>query len=347
MMIKVAILGGSGYTGLELLKLIYAHPHAEVIEFSSRQYEGVHITEVFPSLTGYYNELKFKAPADISDTEADIVFACLPHGASMDIVPHFLEKKKRIIDLSADYRLRDPLVYEQWYAEHKTKNLLADAVYGLPELHRTEIKGASIIANPGCYPTSAILGLSPIVKKGGVIKSDSIIIDAKSGVSGAGRGAALESSFVEVYSGFKAYNVGEHRHTPEIEQELGFLASKEIGVTFTSHLLPVSRGILSTIYATLQAPLTLSALHDIYNEFYSDEPYVRILPQGKFPDIKFVQNSNYCDIGLWVDAKKNRVTIISAIDNLLKGASGQAVQNMNIMNSFDETDGLTSLPTQI
>ncbi|MBE9531255.1 MAG: N-acetyl-gamma-glutamyl-phosphate reductase [Proteobacteria bacterium] len=346
-MVKVAILGGSGYTGLELLKLIYSHPHAEVIEFSSRQYDGVHITEVFPSLTGYYDTLKFKAPADISNTEADIIFACLPHGASMDIVPHFVERKKRIIDLSADYRLRDPLVYEQWYAEHKTKNLLVDAVYGLPELHRAEIKDASIIANPGCYPTSAILGLSPLMNKGNVIKTDSIIIDAKSGVSGAGRGAALESSFVEVYSGFKAYNVGEHRHTPEIEQELGLLASEDVAVTFTSHLLPVSRGILSTIYASIENSLSLSELHEIYNEFYADEPFVRVLPQGTFPDIKFVQNSNYCDIGLWVDERKNRVTIISAIDNLVKGASGQAVQNMNITCSFNESDGLMSLPTQI
>ena len=218
----------------------------------------MHITEVFPSLIGYYDTLRFKAPADISDTEADIVFACLPHGASMEIVPHFLERKKRIIDLSADYRLRDPLIYEEWYEEHKTKNLLADAVYGLPELHRKEIKDASIIANPGCYPTSAILGLSPIDEKGRRNKNaDSIIIDAKSGVSGAGRGASLQSSFVEVYSGFKAYNVGEHRHTPEIEQELGLLASREVGVTFTSHLLPVARGILSTIYATLEKPLSL------------------------------------------------------------------------------------------
>lgn len=346
-MVKVAILGGSGYTGLELLKLIYTHPGAEVIEFSSRQYDGVNITKVFPSLIGYYDKLCFKAPADISNTEADIVFACLPHGASMEIVPHFLERKKRIIDLSADYRLRDPEVYEQWYNEHKTKNLLADAVYGLPELHRADIKDASIIANPGCYPTSAILGLAPLMKKGGVIKEDSIIIDAKSGVSGAGRGAALSNSFVEVYNGFKAYNVGEHRHTPEIEQELGALADKEVPVTFTSHLLPVSRGILSTIYATLEDFISLNDLLGIYNEFYTGEPFVRVLPEGTFPDIKFVQNSNYCDIGLWVDKNTNRVTIISAIDNLLKGASGQAVQNMNIMCSFKETDALASLPTQI
>lgn len=346
-MIKVAILGGSGYTGFELLKLIYNHPQAEVVEFSSRQYDGVHITEVFPSLIGYYDELCFKAPADISNTQADIVFACLPHGASMEIVPHFLEKKKRIIDLSADYRLRDPELYEQWYEEHKTKNLLADAVYGLPELHRAKIKDASIIANPGCYPTSAILALAPLMKKGGIIKEDSIIIDAKSGVSGAGRGAALESSFVEVYNGFKAYNVGEHRHTPEIEQELGALANKDIAVTFTSHLLPVSRGILSTVYATLDSSISLDDLFGIYNDFYAGEPFVRILPQGTFPDIKFVQNSNYCDIGLWVDKNTNRITVISAIDNLLKGASGQAVQNMNIMCSFNETDALAGLPTQI
>jgi N-acetyl-gamma-glutamyl-phosphate reductase len=346
-MVKVAILGGSGYTGLELLKIIHAHPGAEVIEFSSRQYEGTHLTEVFPSLIGYYDSMKFKAPADISSTEAEVVFACLPHGASMDIVPHFLEKKKRIIDLSADYRLRDALVYEEWYAEHKTKNLLVDAVYGLPELHRAEIKDAPIIANPGCYPTSAILGMAPLLKKGGVILPDSIIIDAKSGVSGAGRGAALSTSFVEVYDGFKAYNVGEHRHTPEIEQELGLLASKEVQVTFTSHLLPVSRGILSTIYASLDTDCSLTDLHNIYNEFYSNEPFVRILPEGSFPDIKFVRNSNYCDIGLWVDKAKKRITVVSAIDNLTKGASGQAVQNMNIACSFNETDGLTSMPSQI
>jgi N-acetyl-gamma-glutamyl-phosphate reductase len=185
------------------------------------------------------------------------------------------------------------------------------------------------------------------MKKGGVINEESIIIDAKSGVSGAGRGAALESSFVEVYNGFKAYNVGEHRHTPEIEQELGTLADKEIAVTFTSHLLPVARGILSTIYATLDSSISLDDLFDIYNDFYATEPFVRILPQGTFPDIKFVQNSNYCDIGLWVDKKTNRITIISAIDNLLKGASGQAVQNMNIMCSFNETEALATLPTQI
>ena len=346
-MVKVAILGGSGYTGLELLKIIHAHPNAEVIEFTSRQYEGVHLTEVFPSLIGYYDSMLFKAPADISMTEADIVFACLPHGASMEIVPHFLKKKKRIIDLSADYRLRDSEVYEEWYVEHKTKNLLADAVYGLPELHRAEIKDAPIIANPGCYPTSAILGLAPLLKKDGIILPDSIIIDAKSGVSGAGRGASLSNSFVEVYDGFKAYNVGEHRHTPEIEQELGLLASKEVKVTFTSHLLPVSRGILSTIYANLDSDYSLKDLREIYNEFYSDEPFVRVLPEGSFPDIKFVRNSNYCDIGLWVDNEKKRVTILSAIDNLTKGASGQAVQNMNIICSFDETDGLSSMPSQI
>ncbi len=344
-MLKVAILGGSGYTGLELLRLLATHSGAEVVEFSSRQYNGRPVAEIFPSVAGFYKDLVFKTPAELAETDADVVFCCLPHGASMDIVPHFIERKKRIIDLSADYRLRDSDVYEEWYNEHKTKNLLAHAVYGLPELHRDEIKDALIVANPGCYPTSSILGLAPLMKNR-LVDTDSVIIDAKSGISGAGREASLASAFCENFGAFKAYNVGLHRHTPEIEQELGLLAEKKLVVTFTSHLLPVSRGILSTVYASLEGTHSTRELIDVYRDFYRGEPFVRVMDEGTYPNISNVRCSNFCDIGIWVDERRNRVIVISAIDNLLKGASGQAIQNMNIIYSLDETEGLKTPPIQ-
>ncbi len=346
-MIKAAILGGSGYTGLEIMRLLAGHPEAEVIEFSSRKYTGQPVSSIFPSMAGHeYDSLVFKNPADLADTEADVVFLCLPHGAAMDIVPHFIERKKRVIDLSADYRLRDVAVYEEWYKEHSTKNLLADAVYGLPELHRDRIKDALIVANPGCYPTSAILGLSPIVE-GGLVDPNSVIIDAKSGISGAGREASLKTAFCENYGGFEAYNVGLHRHTPEIEQELTLLAGKDVKVTFNSHLLPVSRGILSSIYADLTEPRTTAQIIETYKEFYAGEPFIRIMPEGTYPNISNLRCSNFCDIGLWVDEARGRLIVISAIDNLMKGASGAAVQNMNIQFELEETLGLTGLPAQL
>ncbi len=343
-MIKIAIIGASGYTGSELLRLLALHPDAEVVEATSRQYRGMAVPEVFPALRGFYDGLSFSEPADLNGAGADVAFCALPHGASQDAVAALLRAGCKVIDLSADFRLREAEVYRAWYGEHKMEGLLKEAVYGLPELHRKEIAGARLVANPGCYPTGAALAIAPALKDG-AIDPASIIIDSKSGVSGAGRGASLETSFVEVAGGFRAYKVGCHRHTPEIEQELGRVAGEKINVTFTPHLLPTPRGILTTAYASLKKGVNTARLHELYSRFYASEPFVRVLPEGRFPDIKEVRCSNYCDIGVYADAVRGRMIVVSAIDNLVKGASGQAVQNMNIISGLKEDAGLKTPPT--
>lgn len=345
-MINIAILGASGYTGFELLRILANHPNAKIIEATSRQHKGKTVPEVFPSLRGFYDGLIFSDPEDFKKVRADVVFSALPHGASQEVVPALLEADNRVIDLSADFRLRDGSVYNAWYGEHKADFLLKEAVYGLPELYREDIKDALLVANPGCYPTSAILALSPLFKEG-LIDTGSVIVDSKSGVSGAGRGANIETSFVEVAGGFKAYKVGSHRHTPEIEQELSVQARVPVSITFTPHLIPASRGILSTSYATLTKSVTTAEIHNLYARSYGREPFVRVLPEGKFPDISQVRGSNFCDIGLWADGKKKKVIVVSAIDNLVKGASGQAVQNMNIMYWLKEDTALDTAPLSI
>jgi len=341
-MIKTAIFGASGYTGLELLRILAIHQGARVVEATSRQYKGTPVSEVFPALRGFYDGLVFSDPEEVS-TEADVAFSAMPHGASQEVVPELL-KKSRVIDLSADFRLRDKDAYNTWYGEHKAAHLLKEAVYGLPELYRGEIKGARLVANPGCYPTSAVLALAPLAKKG-LIAPGSVIVDSKSGVSGAGRGASLATSFVEVSSGFKAYKIGNHRHTPEIEQELALAAGTPLGLRFTPHLIPVSRGILTTAYAELTRTLSAAYMREIYQEAYGGERFVRLLPEGSFPDISQVRGSNFCDLGLSIEG--NRVIVVSAIDNLVKGASGQAVQNMNIMFGLDESAALYTPPLSI
>jgi N-acetyl-gamma-glutamyl-phosphate reductase len=262
----------------------------------------------------------------------------------MEVVPTFLEMGKQVVDLSADYRLRDHREYEKWYEPHLSPALLKKAVYGLPEIKRAKIAGADLVANPGCYPTSVILGLAPLLKKK-LIDPASIIADSKSGVTGAGRSAKVDNLYCEVNEGFKAYGVGGvHRHIPEIEQELAHLAGEKLTITFTPHLVPMDRGILSTIYAAPVQSVTTSDLLRLYNDFYKGEPFVRVLPEGSFPSTAFVRGSNFCDIGLAVDSRSGRIIVVSAIDNLVKGASGQAVQNMNIMCGFPETMGLEGLP---
>jgi len=340
---KVSIFGASGYTGLELLRILAMHKDAEVIEATSRQYKGKKISEVFPSLRGFYDNLAFSDLEDVKSVKADVAFSAMPHGASQEIVPELL-KAGRVIDLSADFRLHDAEVYNKWYGEHRSSALLSEAVYGLPELHREEIKGARLVANPGCYPTSAILALAPLAKKG-LITEGSVVIDSKSGVSGAGRSGNLETSFVEVAGGFKAYKVGCHRHTPEIEQELSLAASTPLGVRFTPHLIPASRGILTTAYVELNKEMGLADMHALYSEFYSGERFVRLHPQGSFPDISQVRGSNFCDIGLFVEGRK--AIAVSAIDNLVKGASGQAVQNMNILFGLREDTALLTPPLSV
>jgi len=341
--IKVAIIGANGYTGLELLRILAGHSRVEVVHASSRQYAGQPVSEVFPAFTGFYDGLVFSGAVQPADVEAEVVFCCLPHGASQEVVPGLVESGKKVIDLSADFRLRDPAVFKAWYGEHKAQALLAEAVYGLPELNREKIKGSRLVANPGCYPTSVILALAPLAKAG-FIEQGTIIADSKSGVSGAGRAASLDTAFVEVSGGFKAYKVGGHRHLPEMEQEVSLLCNVQTSITFTPHLLPVSRGILSTVYAGLNKKITGQDAHKYYTAFYGEEPFVRVMPSGSFPDINQVRGSNFCDIGVYVDEVKNRLTVISVIDNLVKGAAGQAVQNMNILCGLAEDTALTGVP---
>jgi len=342
-MIKAAIYGASGYTGQELTRILSGHPEVELVAITSRRYAGRPVAEIFPSLCGG-TKLKYQnsSPADIAKV-CDVVFLALPHGVSMEIAPVFVQAGKKVIDLSADYRLRDIAIYESWYARHTSAGLLKDVVYGIPELYRKEIKNKQLIANPGCYPTSIILALAPALKSK-LLDVNTIIADCASGVSGAGREPQIGSLFCEVEGGFKAYKVGKHRHTPEIEQELNALAGEKFAISFTPHLLPVKRGILSTIYATLKKEIPLGDLHSVYSSFYAQEKFVRICPAGSYPDISSVCGSNYCDIGLAVDLRTNRIIIISAIDNLIKGAAGQAVQNMNIVCGLPEDAGLLSAP---
>ncbi|MDD2734459.1 MAG: N-acetyl-gamma-glutamyl-phosphate reductase [Desulfuromonadaceae bacterium] len=342
-MLKIAIVGASGYTGLELIRILYCHPEVAVTCLTSEQSAGKRISDVFPTLRGRCDiVLENLEPVRIAE-KADIIFTALPHKAAMEVVPTFLKLGKKVIDLSADYRLSDPVVYGEWYEPHLNPANLKKAVYGLPELRRNKIKSAKLVANPGCYPTSIILGLAPLLKKG-LIDPSSIIADSASGVTGAGRSAKVDSLYCEVNEGYKAYGVGGvHRHTPEIEQELSLLAGEELTITFTPHLVPMDRGILSTIYATPKKPISTETIVQLYQDFYRGEPFVRVLPQGNLPSTAFVRGSNFCDIAPLVDARTGRIIIVSAIDNLVKGASGQAVQNMNLVCGFPETMGLEGL----
>jgi len=343
-MLKVAVVGASGYTGVELLRILNGHPEVGVSCVTSEQSAGKRISDVFPSLRGRCDMvLENLEPVAVAG-KADFIFTALPHKAAMEVVPIFLELGKRVVDLSADYRLRDAGEYGKWYEPHLNPALLKKAVYGLPELKRSKIADSDLVANPGCYPTSVILGLAPLLKKR-LIEPASIIADSKSGVSGAGRSAKVDNLFCEVNDGFKAYGVGgAHRHIPEIEQELSLLAGEKLAIAFTPHLVPMDRGILSTIYARPVEPVTPARLVKLYADFYRGEGFVRVLPGGVFPSTSFVRGSNFCDIGVTVDSRTGRIVIVSAIDNLVKGASGQAVQNMNVMCGFPENTGLEGLP---
>jgi len=342
-MLKVAVVGASGYTGIELLRILHGHPEVAVTCVTSERSAGKTVAEIFPSVRDRYTQvLEHLEPVRVSE-KADFIFTALPHQAAMEVVPTFLKLGKKVVDLSADYRFRDPSVYEKWYEPHMNPDVLAKSVYGLPEIRRGEIAGADLVGNPGCYPTSVILGLAPLLRNG-MIDPSTIIADSKSAVSGAGRGAKVDTLFCEVNEGFKAYGVAAHRHTPEIEQELSLLAGEGVTISFTPHLVPMDRGILSTIYAGLSVDSSTSELLALYRDFYKNEGFVRILPEGAYPSTLYVRGSNFCDIGLTLDRRTGRVIVISAIDNLVKGASGQAVQNMNIMNGFPENLGLDALP---
>lgn len=342
-MLKVAIVGASGYTGLELIRILHCHPEVAVTCLTSEQSAGRKISDIFPTLRGRCDlVLENLEPVRVAG-KADLIFTALPHKAAMEVVPTFLKLGRRVIDLSADYRLSDPEVYGAWYEPHLNPANLKKAVYGLPEVRRTKIRGARLVANPGCYPTSIILGLAPLLKKG-LINTGDIIADSASGVTGAGRAAKVDSLYCEVNEGFRAYGVGGvHRHTPEIEQELSLLAGEPLVITFTPHLVPMDRGILSTVYATPRTATTTEKLVRLYQEYYKGEPFVRVLPPGTLPSTAFVRGSNFCDIAPLVDQRTGRIIVVSAIDNLVKGASGQAVQNMNIVCRFPESMGLEGL----
>ena len=340
---KVGIIGATGYTGVELLRLLLHHPQVEVAALTSQKYAGMPIDQVFPSLMKHLPLKCEELNVEQISKKTDFVFTAVPHKTAMEVVPLFHRQGKKIVDLSADFRFRNAAVYEKWYQKHTSADLLPESVYGLPELHREEIRNARIVGNPGCYPTGALIGLSPLVKKG-MISVDHIVVDSKSGVSGAGRDVVLESLFCEVNEGVKAYKIFAHRHTPEIDQELSRLAQKEMNVTFVPHLIPMDRGILSTLYVRLTKKMKTEELLHAIEDFYQGEPFIRTYPKGKLPSTKDVRGSNFCGIGVTVSESDHRAVIVTAIDNLVKGASGEAVQNMNIMLGFPETMGLDVLP---
>lgn len=343
-MIKVGIIGASGYAGAELARIICNHPEIELTVATSRQYEGQPLSEVFPNLRGKVDILcENPPPTDLAE-KADIFFAAVPHKTAMDLVPVLLDAGKKVIDLSADFRIKDVITYEDWYQPHSSSHLLDEAVYGLPELYRSSIQQSRLIANPGCYPTSVILGLAPLLKAG-LIVPETIIADSKSGTTGAGRAAQTGTLFCEVHDGFRPYKVGRaHRHTPEIEQELSLLAGSDIKISFTPHLLPIARGILSTVYGNLAKETTIKAVQELYENQYKNEPFIRLLKEDSFPATQYVRGSNFCDISFKIDHTTNRIIVMTAIDNVVKGAAGQAVQNMNIMCGFSEEMGLSTAP---
>jgi N-acetyl-gamma-glutamyl-phosphate reductase len=340
-MIEVGIVGASGYGGGELLRLLLRHPEVIVRKAVSETYAGKPVAAAFPGLNGQTG-LTFSGYEDGVDlAQCEVVFLAQENGKAMLSAPHLLEAGCKVIDLSADFRFRDTALYKQWYGmDHAATRWSDRAVYGLPELHREAIRKATLVGNPGCYPTAAILALAPLLSRH-LVEPNTLIVDAKSGVSGAGRAKfGLDYHFPEVNESVSAYKIaGTHRHTPEIEQELSRVARQELRLTFTPHLIPMTRGILATSYVTLRSPYSREGLLKIYQETYAGEPFVKVFEEG-LPATKHTLGSNLCLIGLGVDTRTNRVTVVSAIDNLVKGAAGQAIQNMNLLCGFEETAGL-------
>lgn len=340
---KVSICGATGYTGEELLRILAAHPQAEVIHITSESQTGVAIDKVYPHLRSSWQQcLNSMDQLEQIAQDSDVIFIALPHGHAMQAVKAIRKYNKRVIDLGADYRFADPLVYEQWYkVEHTDRQ--AQAVYGLTELFRDQIQHATLVANPGCYTTASILALTPLIKRN-LIDPRTIIIDAKSGISGAGRGLNIAYHYAEATENFKAYGVATHRHTPEIEQILSGFSDTKITLNFTPHLIPMPRGIFATCYAALQPDIGIEQVTAAFIEHYGNEPFIRLLGAGGYPATKNTRGSNYCDLGWHVDLRTGRVIILSALDNLVKGAAGQAIQNMNVMFGLDETTGLNHVP---
>ncbi|WP_216671634.1 N-acetyl-gamma-glutamyl-phosphate reductase [Saccharibacillus qingshengii] len=342
--IKAAIVGATGYGGAELIRLLQAHPQVEVSCVLSSSSSGTPLSASFPHLTDIVElELEQIEPAKIK-AKADVVFLATPAGVSAELTPKLLEQGLKVIDLSGDLRLKDGAVYEKWYKRPPaSEEVLAQAVYGLSEVYGESVVGRAAISNPGCFPTATLLGLIPAVKAGWIDPA-TIIIDAKTGVSGAGRGTGLGTHYSEINESVKAYKVNAHQHIPEIEQVLGETAGQEVVVTFTTHLIPMTRGILSTMYASVNEKRSTQEFIDLYRTFYAGRPFVRIRDNGVMPATKEVSGSNYCDIGFSADERTGRVTIVSVIDNMVKGAAGQAIQNLNLMMGWDEATGLHFVP---
>jgi N-acetyl-gamma-glutamyl-phosphate reductase len=342
-MIQALVFGCTGYTGIELVRIMASHPEIKVVAGSSRQWAGKKAGDVFP-FVGKSTDFPIMSLEDLlNNPDGDVAFLALPHGGAASSAKRLLEQGLNVVDLSADCRLHDVETYQQWYGDHPEPDLLKRAVYGLPEVHGEALRSAELVANPGCYPTTVILGLAPFIGLDEVDTSRPIV-DSKSGVSGAGRGAKQATSFCEIGEGFKPYGVIGHRHTPEMEQELSELAGSPIKVRFTPHLIPISRGMVSTIYLPLNAEISADALREACRTFYSGKPFVKILPQGTFPDTTLVRGSNLCLMSIEKDDRTGLLIVMTCIDNLVKGASGTAVQNVNLMAGIEETAGLESLP---
>jgi N-acetyl-gamma-glutamyl-phosphate reductase len=342
-MIRVGIIGATGYAGAELVRILCGHPDVELTILTSRQYAGIKFDEIFPSMAGSVDLVCEVLSVDRVCESADIIFTALPHKIPMEIVPHLISRGKKVIDLSADFRFKNSTTYEAYYQQHTAKDLLDKSVYGLCEVYFEQIKNATLVGAPGCYPTSVLLPLLPLLKRN-LIDVQTIVADSKSGVSGAGRSLSLTTHFCEVNESFKAYKVAEHRHNPEMEEVLTIEAGRPVQLTFVPHLVPMSRGILTTLYMTPIDALDLKDVENCLTSFYSGRPFIRILTANRLPDTRNVSGTNYCDIGFKLDERNRRLILISAIDNLVKGAAGQAVQNMNIMLGLDELAGLYVVP---
>ena len=343
-MIKAGIIGSTGYAGQELVRLLLGHKDVEIVWYGSRSYIDKKYYDVFRNMFQIVENVCQDYNMDELAEAVDVIFTATPQGMCASIVSEDVLKKVKIIDLSADFRIKDVSVYEKWYGiKHASPEFIPEAVYGLCEINREDIKKARLIANPGCYTTCSILTAYPLVKEG-LIDSHSIIIDAKSGTSGAGRGAKVDNLYCEVNENIKAYGVTSHRHTPEIEEQLGYAAGEEILLNFTPHLVPMNRGILVTAYATLKEGVTEEEIRAAYNKYYADEKFVRVLEPGVCPETRWVEGSNYTDINFKVDPRTHRVVMMGALDNLVKGAAGQAVQNMNLIFGLNEDEGLNLVP---
>jgi N-acetyl-gamma-glutamyl-phosphate reductase len=341
--LRVGIAGAAGYTGCELIRLLANHPRTEISWLmTGKTHEGKRLHEVFPHLRGV-PERVFQPMEPGTGEAADVVFMATPHGVALSLVPAFLETGCRVIDVSADFRLKDPQTYREWYQkEHTAPGLLEEAVYGLTEIYRQRLPGARIVANPGCYPTASILALAPLLREG-LADLDSLVIDAKSGVSGAGRSLSLRTHFSETTEDLQAYSPVRHRHVPEIEQEISLLAGRKTSVMFVPHLIPMIRGMLATAYCKPACETDTKELTDLYRSFYEDEPFIDVLAGGELPRTKDVWGTNRCEIAVQFDPRSSTILVVSAIDNLVKGASGQAVQNMNVVFEIPERSGLDAV----